>query len=80
MNERGQVAGTSRTSGFSASQRTVLWENGTLRDLGSLSPGRASFPNALNEKGDIVGWTSSDGSRDTFEAVLWRRIPGAPMR
>lgn len=79
MNERGQVAGTSRTSGFSASQRTVLWEDGVLRDLGSLSPGRGSFPNALNQKGDLVGWTSSDGSRDTFQAVLWRRRPGAPM-
>jgi uncharacterized membrane protein len=50
-----------------------LWENGVLRDLG-VDLGQYSWANALNERGDVVGWTGGSHTADTRHALLWRRV------
>ena len=83
LNERGQVVGWSK---FNISPHTFLWQHGVLQDLGALDltpgdPNRnrhvVSQANAVNERGDVVGYDAGDTSIDTRHAVLWRRAPGA---
>lgn len=83
VNEHGQVAGMSYTN-FTPSPTTgiptmdpFLWEDGRMRDLGSLG-GTFGFADALNRRGQVAGqsnlagdlmshpfyWTSSEGMRD----------------
>jgi probable HAF family extracellular repeat protein len=77
LNDRGQIVGTSLTCGSVSCGRAFLWEDGTLRDLGSL-PGFPSYAyataTAVNPRGDVVGWTGLSASSDMFRAVLWRRV------
>lgn len=58
INARGQVVGHSYFAG-NAIQHAFLYENGVMRDLGTLRGGY-SIANAINAHGDIVG--ESDGS------------------
>jgi probable HAF family extracellular repeat protein len=59
INDSGQVVGLSDGKVF-------LWERGTMRDLGLP---RFTLPQALNNRGDIVGWTSTSGG---LHAFIWR--------
>jgi|HubBroStandDraft_4_1064222.scaffolds.fasta_scaffold22867_2 probable HAF family extracellular repeat protein len=83
VNERGQVAGQSYTNSTPNSTTGVptmdpfLWEDGKMRDLGSLG-GTFGFADALNSRGQVAGqsnlagdlishpffWTSSLGMQD----------------
>ena len=72
INESGQVIGTYRRTVKAADGtpygRAFLWENGRMRDLGTLG-GRQSQVVAINAKGQIVGWSETKaGSRHAF---LW---------
>ena len=81
INTRGQVVGQSLDANFIS--RAVLWDNGTARDLGSLSDGLCG-PDpqsgcgwtdavALNDRGDIVGSSSIGSSNPGLQrAVIWR--------
>jgi probable HAF family extracellular repeat protein len=75
INERGQVAGTSFTNTTinpvtgTPTQDPFLWENGTLTDLGTLG-GTSGQPNALNNKGQVVGDSNLAGDLIT-DAFLW---------
>lgn len=62
-------------------RHAILWENGELRDLGTLDNQLASSANALNARGDVVGWSSGSGtgSLDTRHAVLWLRVTSVPV-
>ncbi len=52
-----------------------VWENGTLTDLGTLPGGKNSSGTALNERGQIIGWsTTKTGER---HPVLWTLRSGA---
>ena len=51
INERGQVVGYSDVGG---NVHAFLWENGRMRDLGTLGGGR-SWARAINDRGQIVG-------------------------
>jgi probable HAF family extracellular repeat protein len=77
VNERGQVAGSSYTNSTPNDTTGIptvhpfLWENGRMRDLGSLG-GTFSFPNDINSRGQVVGTMNllGDGS---FHPFFWDR-------
>jgi probable HAF family extracellular repeat protein len=61
MNVHGQVAGYCLTA--SSEQRAFFWDNGTSTDLGTLG-GSTSVGNALNNFGQVVGYSSSIGDTE----------------
>ena len=75
INDRGQILGgadTSRksTSGYfkgSPISHAFLWQNGTMRDLGTLG-GEYSRPVAINERGQVIGQAAT---KTTSHAFLW---------
>jgi probable HAF family extracellular repeat protein len=50
--------------------RAFLWHGGFRRDLGTLNGHKGSSALALNDEGQVVGWSGSE-SDGIFEAVLW---------
>lgn len=66
INERGNIAGNTRTAGGS---RAVLWVDGTLMDLGAVSGATGSFVYALNDRQQVVGIASIGGGS---QAVRWK--------
>ena len=71
INNRGQVVGVSTTS---TGVHAVLWENGTITDLGTLPGDDYSEARGINERGQIMGlsgmWTDDCGAGEC-NAVLW---------
>jgi uncharacterized membrane protein len=63
INDRGQVAGT-------IDQRSVLWDRGSILDLGVPTGGISGTPAAINDRGDIVGQYNPAAGGDS-RAVLW---------
>ena len=71
VNNAGQVAGYSFTSGSSASTRhAFLYGDGVMRDLGTLG-GPVSDGSGLNDAGQVVGRTSTDPTGDRSYAFLY---------
>jgi probable HAF family extracellular repeat protein len=86
INDKGGIVGVS--SGFASNSggvvRAVIWENGVIRDIGTLG-GLHSTANALNNGGEVVGWAEvGDQSTDAF---IWKgaalvdlgRLPGGAI-
>jgi probable HAF family extracellular repeat protein len=75
MNEQGQVAGWSYTNDIvnaTTGLPTVdpfLWENGHMRDLGSLG-GTFGVVNWLNDRGEVAGQSDLPGDQ-SFAPFLW---------
>jgi probable HAF family extracellular repeat protein len=71
INNRGQIVGVSTTS---TGVHAVLWENGTVTDLGTLPGHNYSEAFGINDRGQIMGlsgmWTD-DCSAGECNAVLW---------
>ena len=75
INNRGQVVGTagtatkSKTGYFAGSpiMHAFLWQDGTMRDLGSLG-GEYSHAVAISERGQVIGGA---GTKTGFHAFLW---------
>jgi probable HAF family extracellular repeat protein len=77
VSNRGQVAGASYTNSTPNAITTIptedpfLWENGKMIDLGSLG-GTFGFPNALNNRGQVVGQSNLVGDQPgNFDPFLW---------
>lgn len=78
LNERGQVVGWSDTAEKDGKGRFVrhafLWERGRMRDLGALGSHEGferSEATALNERGQVVGWSTTPSS--ARHAFVWER-------
>jgi probable HAF family extracellular repeat protein len=67
INNRGQVVGSSQTA--SGEEHAVLWENGTLTDLGTVGRDPQSVAFGVNELGQVVGYSLT--VMGTFHAALW---------
>jgi probable HAF family extracellular repeat protein len=56
----------------------VLWENGGVTDLGNLGAQWWNTPNAINQRGDIVGFAGDPAfvEGDILHAFIWTREDG----
>lgn len=73
INNSGQVVGSSVSTVGGRSERAVLWQDGTITDLGALSDEydrSSSSASSINDSGQIVG--ASDVSPFNHHAVLWQ--------
>lgn len=68
INDAGQIAGTVWDA--SGATHAVLWQNGQMHDLGTLG-GASSRANAINNAGQIVGWSEAAGRQAGHLAFLW---------
>jgi probable HAF family extracellular repeat protein len=69
LNERGQVAGTSRTA--NGQTHVFLWEKGRMTDLGQTQAGSTSV--LLNARGRVV-WFSPAGASMTWDGGVVRKL------
>jgi probable HAF family extracellular repeat protein len=65
INDRGHVVGSSTTT--SGEGHAVLWADGRTVDLGVLPGDTVAHANAINNRGQIVGWSSGETTR----AFIW---------
>ncbi len=76
VNESGQVAGISFTNGTpnattgSPTLDPFLWENGKMKDLGTLG-GTLGFANGINNRGHVIGQSNLAGDA-TYHAFIWK--------
>lgn len=86
INDRGQVVGISGTCdvavGAFSARHALLWENGTVTNLGSLGGAGWNTPLGINNKDQIVGFSDLPGDvsggvlTPNFHAFLWTREHG----
>jgi probable HAF family extracellular repeat protein len=75
VNDRGQVAGVAFTNSTPSpvtgipTQDPFLWENGRMKDLGTLG-GTLGFVNAFNNRGQVAGQSNLIGDL-TYHPFLW---------
>ncbi len=67
VNERDAVVGFRSTTGGS---RAFLWRHGSVTDLGTLPGGDFSIAQAVNDRGQVVGYGSAAGGQ--LHAFSWR--------
>jgi len=83
INDRGQVIGISGACGIAvggvSARRAVMWEGGSITDLGTLNGDGWNTPMALNAWGDVVGFANAPGTPVTDfipRPFLWTRDDG----
>ncbi|MGA7554662.1 MAG: hypothetical protein WBW54_13010 [Candidatus Acidiferrales bacterium] len=86
INDSGQVVGISGTCdvavGAFTATHALLWQNGTVTDLGNLGGKGWNTPMAINRRGDIVGFSDLPGDvsggtlNANFHAFLWTKETG----
>ena len=73
INNHGDVAGNANPrAGLSVTSRAFLWQNGIAQDLGAAFAPRASFVDAISERGTVYGKVGED-------AYVWRDGVGTPF-
>lgn len=83
INDRGQVVGISgicdQAVGRFTAAHAVLWEKGTVTDIGNLGGTAWNTPMAINQQGDVVGFAGQPGDdpdNPLLRAFLWTRRDG----
>jgi probable HAF family extracellular repeat protein len=82
INDRGQAVGISgicdQAVGRHSAKHAVLWENGTVRDLGNAGAPWWNTPTAINQRGDVAGFLGQPGDPDEspLQAFLWTKEGG----
>jgi len=66
LNNRGVITGYTQTSN---GVRAVLWQDGTVMDLGTVSGAQTTFADDLNDRNQVVGFATISGSS---HAMRWR--------
>jgi len=76
VNDVGQVVGWYQ-KGTATVSTAFLWQNGTIRDLGTLG-GSSSVGIAINNAGQVVGRSDlpSRGTQRVYRAFLWTDAAG----
>jgi probable HAF family extracellular repeat protein len=84
INDAGQVVGISGTCdqavGRYSAKHAVLWDRGSVTDLGNIGAHLWNTPMAINQRGDIVGFAGTDDSDvagDFTHAFV--KLRGQPM-
>ena len=78
-NDNGQVVGISgicdQAVGRHTAKHAVLWENGSVINLGNLGAQWWNTPTAINQRGDIVGFAGDPAfvEGDIVHAFIWNR-------
>jgi len=70
INNRGQVTGSSQIAPGEGTYHAFLYGDGTMLDLGTLGGSFGSHGYGLNEKGQVVGFSFSEGNAD-YHAFLY---------
>jgi len=80
INDRGQAVGISgpcdRARGRFSARHAVLWQDGTVTNLGDLGGIAWNTPTAINQQGDVAGFSDfpgDDAGGINAHAVLWPR-------
>jgi len=83
INDRGQVVGISgicdNAVGRFSARHAVLWENGTVTNIGNLGGVAWHTPMAVNHRGEVVGFSNlpgDEGGRFNAHAFLWTERDG----
>lgn len=88
INDRGQVVGISgdcdQAVGRLTAKHIVLWERGTVTNLGTLGGRAWNTAMAINRQGDVVGFAGEAGDdpynpAPRFNAWLWTRRGGITL-
>jgi probable HAF family extracellular repeat protein len=72
INKVGQVVGRSHTG--ANEYHAFLWQNGEMRDFGTLPGDTYSFAYGINDRGQVVGYSASrdQGGHFLYHAILWK--------
>jgi probable HAF family extracellular repeat protein len=85
INDAGQVAGWFENTtpdpfsfGAGAETQPFLWQDGVMRPLGTLTGGTDALPFALNERGQVVGCSSTSTTLNihgfvSFDPFIWEK-------
>ena len=83
INDVGQAVGISGTCdqavGRHTARHAVIWENGTVDNIGTLGGNTWNTPTAINRHGVVVGFASQAGdapNNPRFRAFVWTRSEG----
>src|SRR6266705_1471773 len=82
INDKGQAVGISgicdQAIGRYTAAHAVLWQNGTVTDIGDLGAEFWNTPTAINQHGDVAGFAGDPAfpEGDILHAFIWTRSGG----
>jgi probable HAF family extracellular repeat protein len=86
INDKGQVVGISgecdRSIGRFSAKHAVIWNNGVPNDIGSFGGLAWHTPTAINNDGQVTGFSNFPGDEDgslNAHAFFWSGIQGDPI-